>query len=596
MEKRMVLLAGFAVAGIITVAGRWGWAEEESQKAEQLFQSLYGKELAEVEKTFTREDDVKLARRMMEDTKAATAEQAMFARRLLRGCHELALAAGEYALAASCQRTSVAKYQEDGIKGYERVVTAQRKVYDSAPEERKYVEGQQLIRDQRTLAEYLRKAQRVKEALAALSAARLTASAVRDEAQAEELEAWVEWLRDVDQREAARRRLLEQVEKSPEDAAANEALGEFILLKDGDPLAAAPYLKKGQKSKHRSLAELALLYRQGMVRAPRDLYVLAELYEEAAKELKTNPRVRAKYFLAAAELYQKVAESTTEAEAGAQKTAATIKADELAEAVEKLAEQGYDGTDGPRRKPGGWIRLFNGEDLSGWTKQGLARDWKVEAEAIVCDHQGPSPAVGWLTAGRSRDWRDYIVRLDCRVEQKGNTGVYLRYFGDGAPWDNAYEVNLGPECPGAFVRDKPWKKNPYDRTMTSGAWKGDSWNSVEITVSGAQLTCRVNGYLVTNATLPARDETAGYVALQFCNGGKASFRNLQAKVLQEATEEQLAGVPAFPSTEVQVRLGGEAAEERKGRATADVRVDDVRREVRQAVRRAVRRGKVGRRR
>ena len=87
----------------------------------------------------------------------------------------------------------------------------------------------------------------------------------------------------------------------------------------------------------------------------------------------------------------------------------------------------------PKEAADGWIQLFDGESLFGWSQEGAAK-WKVEGGALTFD----AGQVGWLRSNSV--FADYILKLDFRTRKGGNSGVFVRSAKSGQPHETGYEV------------------------------------------------------------------------------------------------------------------------------------------------------------
>ena len=67
-----------------------------------------------------------------------------------------------------------------------------------------------------------------------------------------------------------------------------------------------------------------------------------------------------------------------------------------------------------------WVSLFNGKDLTGWTKVG-AENWTVENGTI--HGQGVTKQYGYLMT--EKDYKDFWLSLRFKCEDDGNSGVYF---------------------------------------------------------------------------------------------------------------------------------------------------------------------------
>src|SRR5262245_48936824 len=73
----------------------------------------------------------------------------------------------------------------------------------------------------------------------------------------------------------------------------------------------------------------------------------------------------------------------------------------------------------PRPPETGWVSLFNGKDLAGWTPVGHEK-WTVEDGTI--HGQGTSKEYGYLASEKS--YKDFHLSLRFKCEASGNSGVF----------------------------------------------------------------------------------------------------------------------------------------------------------------------------
>src|SRR5437870_9970847 len=149
-----------------------------------------------------------------------------------------------------------------------------------------------------------------------------------------------------------------------------------------------------------------------------------------------------------------------------------------------------------------FVPLFNGKDLDGWEVRGSKTDqdkWSVNGNLLIA-----KPGGGWI--GTKKMYGDFILKLDWKVFEGGNSGVFLRvpdvkskespsYLGmeiqildDNSP---KYK-NLKPYqyCAGLYHFQGPSKK------MFKGAGE---WNSYVITCKGDLIQVVFNGERVIDA-------------------------------------------------------------------------------------------------
>ena len=209
------------------------------------------------------------------------------------------------------------------------------------------------------------------------------------------------------------------------------------------------------------------------------------------------------------------------------------------------------------KAPDGFTAVFNGKDLTGWqgntdmkqratlpkpkldalvvdrTKTALEH-WKVQDGAIHCDGKG---GVSLVT---DKDYGNFELMLDWKIEKNGDSGLYLRGQPQVQIWDSE-------NTPGAKGVDKNsgsgglWN-NPAGDKAKVPLKKADKpvgeWNTFHITVTGDEVTIKLNGELVVEKAKllnfwdkgkPVPEK--GPVELQF-HGDPLWFKNIYIKELK----------------------------------------------------------------
>lgn len=192
----------------------------------------------------------------------------------------------------------------------------------------------------------------------------------------------------------------------------------------------------------------------------------------------------------------------------------------------------------------GFVPLFNGKDLSGWDffdHRGVA-NWVVEDGLLVCTGVGR----GWL--GTQRDYADFELRLEYRMPEGGNSGVYLRAPTTGQISRQGMEIQL--------LDDDHPKYAKLDWYQYTGALyhvlapgvratkPAGQWNAMTIRLHGRDLTVFLNGKRLYDANLdvllrnpevaqehPGLKRSTGRIGLQN-HGARVAFRNIRVRELQ----------------------------------------------------------------
>jgi hypothetical protein len=167
----------------------------------------------------------------------------------------------------------------------------------------------------------------------------------------------------------------------------------------------------------------------------------------------------------------------------------------------------------------GWITLFDGKSLEGWSPIGDAT-WRVEDGAIVTDK-----GKGYLVSKNT--YTDYEIHAEFWVSDDANSGVFIRCT-DPAKVDSktAYEVNIFDQRPdpsygtGAIV----------DVAKAATVLKtGGKWNTYEIVAKGPKFTVTLNGVRTVDGAEDAK-HASGHIALQGF-AGTIKFRKVDIKPL-----------------------------------------------------------------
>ena len=172
--------------------------------------------------------------------------------------------------------------------------------------------------------------------------------------------------------------------------------------------------------------------------------------------------------------------------------------------------------------------LFDGDDLTNWKlDQEAANHWAIKDGAI--DYDGKNRDL-WT----EREFADFILWVDWRLPQPGDSGIYLRGssksqvniwcdpMGSGEVWGYRTDNSL-PES----IRKAVTPLSRADKPV-------GEWNTFEITFIGDRLTVLLNGVkVIDNAELPAV-KAKGPIALQH-HGDRVQFRSIYIKELETKT-------------------------------------------------------------
>jgi 3-keto-disaccharide hydrolase len=178
----------------------------------------------------------------------------------------------------------------------------------------------------------------------------------------------------------------------------------------------------------------------------------------------------------------------------------------------------------------GWVSLFDGKSLAGWTPRG-GGVWSVDQGTIL--GVTGTGEYGWLCSAKS--YGDFVLEYEAKLESSGNSGVQVRSRIDDKDLMVGYQFDLDRTRPSTGrLYDEARRKLLQDvplRPEARGALKADDWNKVRVECVGDRLRSWVNGIAIVDHRDPV--DLAGILALQVHSGkdAKIRWRNLRIKDL-----------------------------------------------------------------
>ena len=182
---------------------------------------------------------------------------------------------------------------------------------------------------------------------------------------------------------------------------------------------------------------------------------------------------------------------------------------------------------------GGFLNLFNGENLDGWTIMGDPAGWSVQ-DGLIRSEGGKGG--DWLRFNEPQN--DFVFKLDWRVSENGNSGAYIRAAEEGRPWETGYEIQISNQprddlhCTCSLYGYAAVDPRPDE--------SADTWHTFEIHARGPRITVFSDGTKCTeldqSESEAAREKPlTGFVGIQDSHAGKGSYveyRNIQLKLLE----------------------------------------------------------------
>lgn len=189
----------------------------------------------------------------------------------------------------------------------------------------------------------------------------------------------------------------------------------------------------------------------------------------------------------------------------------------------------------------GFVSLYNGKNLDGWTPLGGKCTFEAKGDTILGTTIKGSPST-YLSTDKA-DYADFIFTAEIKWEIQGNSGFMFR--GLQKPGKKGVIV-YGPQVEmEGFAAGRNWSGGIYEQSAggwayplwleahkeARGALKKDDWNRVTVHAQGDTFKTWING--VPAAHLKDAKYKQGFFSLQVHSGkeGLIHFRNIKVKEL-----------------------------------------------------------------
>ncbi len=163
----------------------------------------------------------------------------------------------------------------------------------------------------------------------------------------------------------------------------------------------------------------------------------------------------------------------------------------------------------------GFVSLFDGKTLNGWSIKCLPKDkelaakaWTVDQGTILANTIGHKEHFDIMLVSQ-QEYGDFVLRLRFQNERgvTGNSGIQIRSrYNEQTGWMEGPQIDINP--PGPELTGKLWNEGPGPHRWLSNeqiagqkfyyADQGDGWNDLEITANGTRIKSVLNGVTVVD--------------------------------------------------------------------------------------------------
>lgn len=213
----------------------------------------------------------------------------------------------------------------------------------------------------------------------------------------------------------------------------------------------------------------------------------------------------------------------------------------------------------------GWVPLFDGKSLDGWTPAENRGSWKVVDGTLAFD--GGRSHLFYSGPVRNANFKNFELKCEVLTRPRCNSGVYFHTKFQEQGWPaQGFEVQVNNTAlgEGGYLERKKTGSLYGVRNVYKAFARDNEWFQLHAAVRGKQIQVRLNGillvdYIEPDPPLPDPDSRGrflqrGTFALQGHDAGsKVAFRNILVKPLPDDLPTPAAERPVVDDTDRQIR-------------------------------------------
>ncbi len=204
----------------------------------------------------------------------------------------------------------------------------------------------------------------------------------------------------------------------------------------------------------------------------------------------------------------------------------------------------------------GFVSLFDGKTLEGWTQRNGLATYRVEDGAVVGRTAKSSPN-SFLCSDRA--YCDFELLVDVKVDPGLNSGIQIRSrsskdYSNERVHGPQVEIETAPGESGYIYGEATGRGWLSPNQNTKDAYKNDRWNAFRILAVGPRVQTWINDTPVEDLTDEASSQ-CGIIGLQVHGVGdrgpfEVRWRNIRIKDLSPEKTEKAQGVQFTPAPDV----------------------------------------------
>ncbi|HLW65945.1 MAG TPA: family 16 glycoside hydrolase, partial [Gemmataceae bacterium] len=216
---------------------------------------------------------------------------------------------------------------------------------------------------------------------------------------------------------------------------------------------------------------------------------------------------------------------------------------------------------GEKTNESGWVQLFNGKDLTGWTTLLDPKIWRVNKDGVLVG----GGAKGYLVS--DREYENFHFRVRAKYVGKMDSGQWFRFTQNP---NRAFEAQIGGDT-GTLMRNDPSGPVMLFRNRDNSIPE-DTWFTQEVIANGGHITVLLNGQEL--ASVNDDHYSKGHLALQCFHGeGTVYFRKIEIMELPASNgtkPDVLQSLRELKNAKEQIFAKAKLAFDAKGISKADL--------------------------
>lgn len=175
------------------------------------------------------------------------------------------------------------------------------------------------------------------------------------------------------------------------------------------------------------------------------------------------------------------------------------------------------------RKRAGWVQLFDGKSLDGWTQRNGTAKYRIQGDMIVGRTNEGSPN-SFLCS--DHEYGDFELIFEVKVDNPLNSGVQIRSKTRNGPKGRVHgpQVEIATNGNAGFVYGEAlktgWLKKPSQDKRKRNAFRKGRWNRYRVLAQGKRIRTWINGIAIEDFADERSGMASGLIGLQVHSIGK----------------------------------------------------------------------------